>query len=102
MKYTVFIFLVVTSVTLLSSNTIFMPEKSFGQVISDGLEESNLYLQISDVLANTDKKLDELVQTIKSGETEKSLEIVSNITMNIKEVRAGMNLIVDNPIFGGD
>lgn len=103
MKYnTSFIFLIAVSSIVLSSHTILMTEKSYGQVISNGLEESDLYLQISEILEQTETKLGELSQTINSGETENALEIVSNITLNIKEVREGVNLLVDNPIHGGD
>ncbi|MFB5600732.1 MAG: hypothetical protein ACE5SW_10965 [Nitrososphaeraceae archaeon] len=103
MKYnTCFIFLIAMSGIVISSHTILMAENSYGQVISNGLEESDLYLQISQILEKTETKLGELTQTINSGETENALEIVSNITLNIKEVREGVNLLVDNPIHGGD
>jgi hypothetical protein len=42
------------------------------------------------------------IKAVESGENEEALDIISNITMNIKEIRNGLNLIVDNPIFGGD
>ncbi|HEU4481685.1 MAG TPA: hypothetical protein VFR65_01405 [Nitrososphaeraceae archaeon] len=35
-------------------------------------------------------------------EKDNALNIISNITMNIKEIENGLNLIVDNPIHGGD
>lgn len=74
----------------------------FAQVITSGEEESVVYMQLSDILDNTQKDLDDLVQAINSGEKDNALNIISNITTNIKEIRNGINLIVDNPIHGGD
>lgn len=102
MKYIHFIFLFVISSIVLSSSTFLLAKESFGQVISGGEEESNVYLQISNILDNTTNKLNELVQAIKSGNNENAIDIASNITMNIQEVRQGVNLLVDNPIKGGD
>jgi len=102
MKYIHFIFLFAISAVVLSSNSFFLSEESFGQVISTGEEESNVYLQISNILDDTQNKMNELVQAIKSGNNENAIDIASNITMNIQEVRLGVNLLVDNPIKGGD
>ena len=102
MKYIHFIFLFAISVVVLSGNSAFLTEKSFGQVISTGEEESKVYLQISNILDDTQNKTNELVQAIKSGNNENAIDIASNITMNIQEVRLGVNLLVDNPIKGGD
>ncbi|MDX1372233.1 MAG: hypothetical protein R3321_07170 [Nitrososphaeraceae archaeon] len=102
MKYIHFIFIFAISTVVFSSNTFFLSEKSFGQVISTGEEESNVYLQISNILDDTQNKTNELVQAIKSGNIENAIDIASNITMNIQEVRLGVNLLVDNPIKGGD
>lgn len=102
MKYIHFIFLFAISAVVLSSNSFFLSEESFGQVISTGEEESNVYLQISNILDDTQNKMNELVQAIKSGNNENAIGIASNITMNIQEVRLGVNLLVDNPIKGGD
>ena len=74
----------------------------FAQVITSGEEESVVYMQLSDILNNTQKDLDDLVQEINSGEKDNALSIISNITTNIKEIRNGINLLVDNPIHGGD
>ena len=59
-------------------------------------------MQLSDILDNTEKSLDDVVQAINSGEKHNALNIISNITINIKEIENGLNLIVDNPIHGGD
>ncbi|HEX5981230.1 MAG TPA: hypothetical protein VFY77_01055 [Nitrososphaeraceae archaeon] len=81
----------------------FIPKSNvFAQVISNDLEESNVYIQLSNILDNTEKDLGNIVQAINSGEKDNALNIISNITMNIKEIRNGLNLIVDNPIHGGD
>jgi hypothetical protein len=53
-------------------------------------------------LDNTEKKLDDAVQAINAGEKDNALTIISNVTTNIKEIENGLNLIVDNPIYGGD
>ncbi|HET7643681.1 MAG TPA: hypothetical protein VFK40_09245 [Nitrososphaeraceae archaeon] len=74
----------------------------FAQVITNGLEESDLYTQLSNKLDNTTSYVSNAMKAIESGEDEEALNIISNITMNIKEIRNGLNLIVDNPIFGGD
>ena len=74
----------------------------FAQVLTNGLEESDLYIQLSNKLDNTTNYVSNAIKAVESGEKEEALSIISNITMNIKEIRNGLNLIVDNPIFGGD
>jgi hypothetical protein len=96
---TVVIFIV--SVFILTGN--FLPKNDvFAQVISDDLEESNVYIQLSNILDNTEQNLGNVTQAINSGENDNALNIISNITTNIQEIRNGLNLIVDNPIHGGD
>jgi hypothetical protein len=96
---TVVIFIV--SLFILTGN--FIPKYDiFAQVISDDLEESNVYNQLSNILDNTEQNLGNVTQAINSGENDNALNIISNITSNIQEIRNGLNLIVDNPIHGGD
>lgn len=91
----------IVSIFMLTGN--FIPKSNvFAQVLSNDLEESNVYIQLSNILDNTEKDLGNIVQAINSGEKDNALNIISNITMNIKEIRNGLNLIVDNPIHGGD
>ena len=91
----------IVSLFFLTGN--FIPKSDvFAQVISNDLEESNVYIQLSNILDNTEKDLGNIVEAINSGEKDNALNIISNITMNIKEIRNGLNLIVDNPIHGGD
>lgn len=91
----------IVSIFMLTGN--FIPKSNvFAQVISNDLEESNVYIQLSNILDNTEKDLGNIVQAINSGEKDNALNIISNITMNIKEIENGLNLIVDNPIHGGD
>jgi hypothetical protein len=40
----------------------------FAQVMTSGEEEFVVYIQLSDILDNTQKSLDDLVQAINSGE----------------------------------
>jgi hypothetical protein len=91
----------IVSLFILTGN--FIPKSDvFAQVISNDLEESNVYIQLSNILDNTEKDLGNIVEAINSGEKDNALNIISNITMNIKEIRNGLNLIIDNPIHGGD
>lgn len=91
----------IVSIFILTGN--FIPKSDvFAQVISSSLEESDVYIQLSNILDNSEKDLSNIVQAINSGEKDNALKIISNITMNIKEIRTGLNLIVDNPIHGGD
>ena len=91
----------IISVFFLTGN--FIPKSDvFAQVISNDLEESDIYIQLSNILDNTEKNLGNVVKAFNSGEKENALNIISNVTMNIKEIRNGINLIVDNPIHGGD
>lgn len=91
----------IVGVFILNGN--FIPKYDvFAQVISDDLEESNVYIQLSNILDNTEQNLGNVTQAINSGENDKALNIISNITTNIQEIRNGLNLIVDNPIHGGD
>lgn len=91
----------IVSIFILTGNFITKSDV-FAQVISNSLEESDVYIQLSNILDNTEKDLNNIVQAINSGEKDNALKITSNITMNIKEIRTGLNLIVDNPIHGGD
>jgi hypothetical protein len=96
---TVVVFIV--SIFILTGN--FIPKYDvFAQVISDDLEESNVYIQLSNILDNTEQNLGNVTQAINSGQNDNALNIISNITTNIQEIRNGLNLIVDNPIHGGD
>jgi len=96
---TVVVFIV--SIFILTGN--FIPKYDvFAQVISDDLEESNVYIQLSNILDNTEQNLGNVTQAINSGQNDNALNIISNITTNIQEIRNGLNLIVDNPIYGGD
>ena len=91
----------IVGVFILNGN--FIPKYDvFAQVISDDLEESNVYNQLSNILDNTEQNLGNVTQAINSGENDNALNIISNITTSIKEIRNGLNLIVDNPIHGGD
>ena len=91
----------IVSVFILTGN--FIPKYDvFAQVISDDLEESNVYIQLSNILDNTEQNLGNVTQAINSGQNDNALNIISNITTNIQEIRNGLNLIVDNPIYGGD
>jgi hypothetical protein len=95
--------MVICIVSLFILTGIFIPTSDvFAQVISNDLEESNVYIQLSNILDNTEKDLGNIVEAINSGEKDNALNIISNITMNIKEIRNGLNLIIDNPIHGGD
>jgi hypothetical protein len=95
--------MVICIVSLFILTGIFIPKSDvFAQVISNDLEESNVYIQLSNILDNTEKDLGNIVEAINSGEKDNALNIISNITLNIKEIRNGLNLIVDNPIHGGD
>jgi hypothetical protein len=95
--------MVICIVSLFILTGIFIPKSDvFAQVISNDLEESNVYIQLSNILDNTEKDLGNIVEAINSGEKDNALNIISNITMNIKEIRNGLNLVVDNPIHGGD
>jgi hypothetical protein len=95
--------MVICIVSLFILTGIFIPKSYvFAQVISNDLEESNVYIQLSNILDNTEEDLGNIVEAINSGEKDNALNIISNITMNIKEIRNGLNLIVDNPIHGGD
>ncbi|HSF51728.1 MAG TPA: hypothetical protein VLA74_13290 [Nitrososphaeraceae archaeon] len=92
----------IISVFILASGNFISKADVFAQVITNSEEESVVYMQLSDILDNTKKSLDDVVQAINSGEKDNALNIISNITMNIKEIENGLNLIVDNPIHGGD
>jgi len=92
----------IISVFILVGGNFISKADVLAQVITNSEEESVVYMQLSDILDNTEKSLDDVVQAINSGEKDNALNIISNITMNIKEIENGLNLIVDNPIHGGD
>ena len=92
----------IVSVFILLGVNFILKSDVFAQVISNSEEESDVYMQLSSILDNTKKDLDDVVQAINLGEKDNALNIISNITVNIKEIENGLNLIVDNPIHGGD
>jgi len=91
--------IVVLSLFLFSAIYI---ETSFAQVISSGLEESVLYSNLSKIIEGTAQDLNDLGKYIKSGEKDNALNILSNVTLNINEVKQALDLLVTNPIYGGD
>ena len=89
--------------TLLLTCSNFIPKIDvFAQVITNNSEEADVYSQMSNSLDNIEKNLNDAVQKIETGEKEDVLNILSNVTTDINEVRNGLNLIVDNPIHGVD
>jgi hypothetical protein len=102
MKDTKIVVIFIVNVFILTGGNFILISNVFAQDISNNLEESDVYTQISNILDNTEKNLGNVVQAINSGEKDNALNIISNITTNIKEIRNGLNLIVDNPIHGGD
>jgi hypothetical protein len=92
----------IVSIFILACGNFISKAEVLAQVITNSEEESVVYMQLSDILDNTEKSLENVVQAINSGEKDNALNIISNITMNIKEIENGLNLIVDNPIHGGD
>ncbi len=92
----------IVSVFILAGGNFIFKSDVFAQVITNSEEESDVYMQLSNILDNTEKSLEDVVQAINSGEKDNALNIISNITTNIKEIENGLNLIVDNPIHGGD
>lgn len=92
----------IVSVFILTGSNFIPKTDVFAQAISNNLEESDIYLQLSNILDNTEKNLDDVVQEINSGEKDTALNIIANITKNIKEIENGLDLIVSNPIHGGD
>ena len=101
MVHVTIVVIFIVSVFILTGN--FIPKYDvFAQVITDDLEESDVYIQLSNMLDNTEQNLGNVTKAINSGENDNALNIISNITSNIQEIRNGLNLIVDNPIHGGD
>jgi hypothetical protein len=96
-----FIGIMIGTLLLMSGN--FIPKiYVFAQVITNSSEEADVYTQMSNLLDNIEKNLDNAVQIIKTGEEGDVLNILSNVTTDINEIKNGLNLIVDNPIHGGD
>ncbi|HET9806667.1 MAG TPA: hypothetical protein VFP49_07150 [Nitrososphaeraceae archaeon] len=102
MKDTKIVIIFIVNVFILTGGNFIPISNVFAQDLSNNLEESDVYTQISNILDNTEKNLGNVVQAINTGEKDNALNIISNITTNIKEIRNGLNLIVDNPIHGGD
>jgi hypothetical protein len=102
MRYTkpVIIFIIIIFV-LVGGNFMYISDV-FAQVISNNLEEGDIYMQLSNILDNTKEDLDDVVKAINSGQNDTALNIISNITTNINEIENGLDLLVDNPIHGGD
>ena len=92
----------IISIFILAGGNFISKADVLAQVITNSEEESVVYIQLSDILDNTEKSLENVVQAINAGEKDNALNIISNITMNIKEIENGLDLIVDNPIHGGD
>ncbi|HEY8523012.1 MAG TPA: hypothetical protein VIL14_04555, partial [Nitrososphaeraceae archaeon] len=66
--------MVICIVSLFILTGIFIPKSDvFAQVISNDLEESNVYIQLSNILDNTEKDLGNIVEAINSGEKDNAL-----------------------------
>src|SRR5919107_644010 len=81
----------IISIFILTGN--FIPKSDvLAQVISNSLEESDVYIQLSNILDNTEKDLDNIVQAINSGEKDNALNIISNITMPCIFIRTNIDI----------
>jgi len=86
---------------VLAGGTFIPKSYVFATIITDS-EESDFYMKLSDVLDDTKNNLGDVVQAINSGQKDHALNIISNITTNINEIENGLDLLVNNPIDGGD
>jgi hypothetical protein len=96
------IIIFIVSIFILAGGNFISKSDVFAQVITNSEEESDIYMQLSNILDNTKKNLDDVVQAINSGDKDNAINIISNITTNIKEIENGLDLLVTNPIYGGD
>ena len=102
MRYTKPVIIFIISIFVLVGGNFMYISDVFAQVISNNLEEGDIYMQLSNILDNTKEDLDDVVKAINSGQNDTALNIISNITTNINEIENGLDLLVDNPIHGGD
>ena len=89
----------------LSAISLIIVTANTGNVYSQsihGLEESDVYLKLSNLTKNTGNAIVESMRAIEAGDDKTALNILSNVTINIEEIYNGLDILEDVTIKGGD
>jgi hypothetical protein len=65
-------------------------------------EQSDVYLKLSNLINNTSDDLVQSISSIESGDITTALNILKNVTINLEELSNGLDVLVNEPITGGD
>ena len=65
-------------------------------------EQSDVYLKLSNLINNTSDDVVQSISSIESGDITTALNILKNVTINLAELSNGLDVLVNEPITGGD
>ena len=77
-------------------------QKMFIHNLLKNLEQSDIYLKLSNLTKNTGNAIVESMRVIEAGDDKTALNILSNVTINIEEIYNGLDILEDVTIKGGD
>ena len=62
----------------------------------ENLEQSDIYLKLSNLTKNTGNAIVESMRAIEGGDDKTALKILSNVTLNIEEIYNGLEILVND------
>jgi hypothetical protein len=65
-------------------------------------EQSDVYLKLSHLINDTSDDVVQAMSAIQSGDNTIALNILNNVTINLQELSNGLDVLVNEPITGGD
>jgi len=68
------------------------------QTIKNNEEQSVLYLKLINLIKNTGDDIVQSKSAIESGDNMSTLNILTNVTVNLQEISNGLNILVNEPI----
>lgn len=101
MKYynsTIAFFIIFISLSIITINVGNAKSQNF----AGDPEQSDVYLKLSNLINNTSDDVVQSISSIESGDITTALNILKNVTINLEELSNGLDVLVNEPITGGD
>lgn len=65
-------------------------------------EQSTVYLKLLNLINNTNDDVIQSMRAIESGDDSIALKILTNVTVNLKELSNGLEVLINEPSTQGD
>lgn len=72
------------------------------RILLEVQKQSDVYLKLSNLINNTSDDVVQSISAIESGDITIALNILKNVTINLEELSNGLDVLVNEPITGGD